>query len=218
MPDSPRSDFRPPDQPIETQPEFQTRHPNWPTLVPGDTQPWQTLSSEALSGPPHLLNRDRVCTAQGHELTYLYRPRGPRAVFVVPVTPHREVVLIRQYRYPLGAWITEVVAGGMEDGEDVLQSAARELMEEVGGTAQEWVPLPAFYPQPSVSGAAFYPLLALGVTLGKAHPEPDELIERLVLPLAEAYRRLLAGEILQGPGSLALFHARPHLEARGYLK
>lgn len=192
-------------------------HSNWPALTPDETQPWQTLSSEALSGPPHVLHRDRVRTGAGHELTYLYRPRGPRAVFVVPVTVAGEVVLIRQYRYPLQAWITEVVAGGMEAGEQVLQSAARELREEVGGTAAEWVPLPGFYPQPSVSGAAFYPLLALGVTLAEARPEPDELIERLVLPIPEAYRRLLAGEILQGPGALTLFYARAELERRGLL-
>ncbi len=109
---------------------------------------------------------------------------------MLPVTAAGEVVLIRQYRYPLQAWITEVPAGGMEDGEDILESAARELLEEVGGMAQEWIALPAFYPQPSVSGAVFYPLMALGVTLGEARPEPDELIERLVLPPAEAYRRL----------------------------
>lgn len=202
-------------------------HPNWSQLVPDDVQPWQTLTSEGLSGPPHVLLRDRVRTGrggpklggagQGTEFDYLYRPRGPRAVFVVPVTAAGDIVLIRQYRYPLGAWITEVVAGGIEAGEGVLESAARELMEEVGGTAQEWVALPAFYPQPSVSGAAFFPLLALGVTLGAARPEPDELIERLVMPLAEAYRLLAAGEMLHGPGSLALFHARAQLEARGLL-
>lgn len=192
-------------------------HPNWPRLVPDETQPWQTLSSQAVSGPPHTLNRDRVRTQVGAEFEYLYRPRGPRAVFVVPVTPQGEIVLIRQYRYPLGAWITEVVAGGMEDGEDVLESAARELTEEVGGTAQEWIALPAFYPQPSVSGAIFYPLLALGVTLEAARPEPDELLERLVLPPAEVYRLLTVGEMLHGPGALVLFQARAHLEARGLL-
>ena len=192
-------------------------HPTWSRLVPDPDQPWQTLSWQLLSGPPHRLNRDRVRTPQGAEFDYTYRPRGPQAVFVVPVTAAGEVALLRQYRYPLGAWITEVVAGGMEDGEDILESAARELMEEVGGAAAEWVALPAFYPQPSVSGAVFYPLLALGVTLGQARPEADELLERLVLPLPEAYRLLAEGEILHGPGALALFHARPHLEARGLL-
>jgi ADP-ribose pyrophosphatase len=201
----------------DARPGLPSAHPNWPTLVPDDTQPWQTLESRQVSARPHLLNRDRVQTGSGAELEYIYRPRGPRAVFVVPVTAAGEVVLVRQYRYPLRAWITEVPAGGMEDGEDILETAARELQEEVGGAAQEWIALPAFYPQPSVSGAIFYPLLALGVTLGQAHPEPDELIERLVLPLAEAYRLLLAGEIVQGPGSLTLFYARPHLEARGFL-
>ena len=214
VPDSPDLSWPPEGQSNEPRPVV---HPNWETLVPDDTQPWQTLSSKALSGPPHRLNRDRVQTQAGTALDYLYRPRGPRAVFVVPVTVAGEVVLIRQYRYPLGAWILEVVAGGMDPGEDVLQSAARELLEEVGGAAQEWVALPAFYPQPSVSGAIFYPLLALGVTLGEARPEPDELIERLVLPLAEAYRLLAAGELLHGPGALTLFYARPPLEARGLL-
>jgi len=192
-------------------------HSNWPALVSDETQPWQTLSSQTLSGPPHVLHHDRVRTGPGHELSYVYRPRGPRAVFVVPITPAGEVVLIRQYRYPLQAWITEVVAGGMETGEEIWQSAARELREEVGGTAAQWVPLPGFYPQPSVSGAVFYPLLALGVTLGEARPEPDELIERLVMPLGEAYQRLLAGELLHGPGALALFYARAELEVRGLL-
>lgn len=198
-------------------PDFPPAHPNWSRLVRDETQPWQTLDTQRLSGPPHVLVRDRVGSGEGRELSYTYRPRGPRAVFVLPVTAAGEAVLIRQYRYPLGAWITEVVAGGLEDGEDVVPGAARELREEVGGVAAEWTALPAFYPQPSVSGVVFYPLLALGVVLGDAQPEPDELIERLVLPLPEAYRRLEAGEIFQGPGSLTMFHARRHLEARGLL-
>ncbi|WP_425147806.1 NUDIX domain-containing protein [Deinococcus sp.] len=192
-------------------------HPTWPLLIPDAEQPWQTLSSTPLSLPPRVMLRDTLRTQAGVKLEYVYRPRGPRAVFVFPVTAAGEAVLIRQYRYPLRATITEVVAGGIEDGEDIFGAAARELKEEVGGTAQEWVALPAFYPQPSFSGVLFYALLALGVTLGQAEPEDSELIERLVLPLPEAYRRLDAGEVFDGPGSLTMFHARRTLEKRGLL-
>ncbi|WP_424950115.1 NUDIX domain-containing protein [Deinococcus sp.] len=193
------------------------RHRNWLNLLPDEIQPWQTLESQQVLPPPRSMQRDRVLAHNGTELEYVYRPRGPRAVFILPITAAGEAVLIRQYRYPLRASIFEVVAGGMEEGEDVLESAARELMEEVGGAAREWLPLPAFYPQPSISGVVFFPLLALGVTLGEAQPEDSELIERTVLPLPEAYRRLEAGEILDGPSSLTLFHARRLLETRGLL-
>jgi ADP-ribose pyrophosphatase len=193
-------------------------HPNWPKLVPDETQPWQTLESQQVLPPPRSMQQDRVLAHDGTELTYTYRPRGPRAVFILPVTAAGEAVLIRQYRYPLRAHIYEVVAGGMEDGENVLESAERELMEEVGGVAQNWIPLPAFYPQPSISGVVFYPLLALGVHLGAAQPEADELIERCVLPLAEVYRMLEAGEIFDGPSSLTLFHAKGHLKRSGLLE
>ncbi|MFC4452417.1 NUDIX hydrolase [Deinococcus sonorensis] len=192
-------------------------HPNWTRLQPDAEQPWTVTEHAQLLGPPRIMVRDRVRTPAGAEFDYVYRPRGPQAVFVLPVTAEGEAVLIRQYRHPLQAQIHEVVAGGVEAGETLAQAAARELQEEVGGTASGWLALPAFYPQPSISGVVFYPLLALDVTLGPPTPEDSELIERQLLPLPEVYRRLLAGEIQDGPSSLVLFHARPHLEARGLL-
>lgn len=199
-----------------------TPHPNWPSLredapSPGEPSPWKTLSTRQLVGGMRTVYEDRVEVRPGVEATYQYRPRGPRAVFVLPVTAAGEAVLIRQYRYPLRATITEIVAGGVEGDEDLGAAAARELREEVGGTAAEWVALPGFYPQPSISGVVFYPLLALGVTLGEARPEATETIERVVVPLAEAYRRLEAGEIQDGPSSLTLWQARGELTRRGWL-
>ncbi len=198
-------------------PEGMPEHSNWPHLIPDAEQPWQTLERTELAAPPRQLVRDRVRLHGGSEAEYVYRPRGPRAVYVLPITPSGEAVLIRQYRYPLGAAITEVVAGGVEAGEDLLAAAERELKEEIGGAAQEWLALPGFYPQPSISGVVFFGFLALGVTLGAAHTETSELLEPLTLPLPEAYRRLEAGEIFDGPSSLLLFHARGELQERGLL-
>ena len=191
--------------------------PQWATLTEDAAQPWQTLSTRVLVGGFRVVLEDRVQVKPGVETLYQYRPRGPRAAFILPVTPAGEAVLIRQYRYPLRATVTEVVAGGVEPGESVWHAAERELLEEVGGVAREWVALPAFYPQPSISGVAFYSLLALGVTLGEMHHEATETIERLTVPLAEAYRMLERGEILDGPSSLTLWQARRHLRERGLL-
>ena len=192
-------------------------HPNWATLTEDATQPWETLDSRQLVPGFRVVYEDRVRLQSGVETVYQYRPRGPRAVFVLPVTTDGQAVLIRQYRYPLRATVTEVVAGGVEQGEELQGSAARELREEVGGVAAEWLALPGFYPQPSISGVAFYSFLALGVTLGEMAHEDTETIERVTLPLAEAYRMLEAGEIQDGPSSLTLWHARRHLQERGLL-
>lgn len=194
-----------------------SEHPNWASLKEDAEQPWQTLSSRVLVDGFRVVLEDQVQVRGGVKATYQYRPRGAKAIFVLPITAAGEAVLIRQYRYPLRATITEVVAGGVERGEDLQLAAERELLEEVGGTAGEWLALPGFYPQPSISGVAFYPFLALNVTLGEMHHEDTETIERLVLPLAEAYRMLEAGEIQDGPSSLTLWQARRHLQGRGLL-
>lgn len=200
----------------DNQPQQHNKHDNWEKLRQDPQQPWQTLSSRVLVDGFRVVLEDRVQTAAGTEALYQYRPRGPRAVFVLPITTTGEGVLIRQYRYPLRATISEVVAGGVEKGEDLLEAAQRELKEEVGGIASEWLPLAGFYPQPSISGVAFFPLLALGVTLGQMQHEATEDIERLCLPLPEIYRRLEAGEIHDGSSCLTLWQARSILEARGF--
>ncbi|MBB6098747.1 ADP-ribose pyrophosphatase [Deinobacterium chartae] len=192
-------------------------HPSWAHLVPDDEQPWQPLERREVLSHPRPVLVDRVRTHLGEEIDYVYRPRGPRAVFVLPVTPAGEAVLIRQYRYPLGARITEVPAGAVDAGENSLEAARRELYEEVGGQADTWLPLPGFYPQPSFTGVVFHPFLALGVCLGEHARESTELIEPICLPLPEVYRRLAAGEVQDGASALTLFYARPLLEARGLL-
>lgn len=192
-------------------------HANWANLIQDEVQPWETLHSREVVSGFRVVMEDRVRLPHGEEITYQYRPRGPRAVFVMPVTAQGEAVLIRQYRYPLRATITEVVAGGVEKGEDLLHAAQRELLEEVGGVAAEWVPLPGFYPQPSISGVIFYPFVALSVELGDTHHESTEIIEPVRLPLAQAYRLLDAGEIFDGPSSLTMLHARRVLMERGLL-
>ncbi|MFC6616805.1 NUDIX domain-containing protein [Deinococcus radiophilus] len=192
-------------------------HPNWARLTEDDEQPWQTLSSRQLITGIRPVWEDRVQLPGGVQTDYQYRRRGPRAVFVLPITAAGEAVLIRQYRYPLRATITEVVAGGIERGEEPLDAAVRELGEEVGGQATEWVALPGFYPQPSISGVTFYAALALGVTLGEMHHEDTETIERFCLPLTEAYDLLERGEIHDASSALVLYQARAELQRRGLL-
>ncbi len=187
-----------------------------PFLQPDAEQPWTVLSRAELCAAPPLW-RDTLRLHGGGEEQYVYRPRGGRATVVVPVTPAGEIVLLRQYRYPLRTTLLETVAGGVEAGEEPLAAAARELREEVGGAASGWLALPTFCPQPSFTGQVFHPFVAFGVTLGEASPEAGELIEVWIVPAPEVYRRLDAGELPNAPSALSLFYARSALLERGLL-
>ena len=65
---------------------------------------------------------------------------------IMPVTDQGEVYLVRQFRYALGEEMWELPAGKLEAGEDPFEAAKRELEEECGVTADEYIPLGCIYP------------------------------------------------------------------------
>ncbi|PYE55771.1 NUDIX domain-containing protein [Deinococcus yavapaiensis] len=187
-----------------------------PDLHPDDDQPWTALERRDVSRAPHIV-ADLVQGHAGTTFEYTYRPRGGRAALIVPITEDGRLVMLRQYRYPIGMTMTEIPAGAVELGEEPLDAAKRELAEEIGGVARAFEALPLFCPQPSFTGQIFHPFVAFDVTLGENAPEDSELLRVEVVPIHEAYRRLDDGEIPNGPSALTLFHARRVLSRRGLL-
>src|SRR5512146_521698 len=72
--------------------------------------------------------------------------RHPGSVVIIPVTDAREIVLVRQYRAPLGRWAWELPAGSLKPGEDVEKAAIRECHEEIGLIPATLERLGAFFP------------------------------------------------------------------------
>ncbi len=98
----------------------------------------QTLDSRlAFEGDFLRLYVDNIRAADGHLGTREYL-RHPGAVMIVPLLPDGQVVLERQYRYPLKRTAIEFPAGKIDAGEDPLACAKRELMEETGYRAGRW--------------------------------------------------------------------------------
>lgn len=73
---------------------------------------------------------------QGGVERIFVRHRG--AVTVLATTPENKVLLIQQFRAPLGEWLWEIPAGTLEEGEEPLLCAQRELEEETGFSSNEW--------------------------------------------------------------------------------
>ena len=83
------------------------------------------------------LYRDDVALPDGTQATREY-VKHPGAVAVVPILDDGRIVLVRQFRYPVGKITLEMPAGKLDAGEDTLACAKRELQEETGYVAREW--------------------------------------------------------------------------------
>ena len=174
-------------------------------------KPWQTLGTTWLwESRWYNLRQDRVRIHTGDEITYTFQEH-PGAVFIVPVTVAGEVVLLRQYRYPVREWLWEVPAGAVDGDEDLEAAARRELAEEIGGTAAEMRHVGHFFAASSISNLRDDVFLATGVRLGQSVREPTELIEIRTVPLAEALAMARRGEIKDGESALALLWCEPLL-------
>jgi 8-oxo-dGDP phosphatase len=132
------------------------------------------------------------------------------AVAVVAVDDEGRVVLIRQYRHPLGERLLELPAGLIDiAGEDPLAAARRELAEETGLAAREWSVLVDVALSPGFTDEALRVYLARGLTdTERPEPEHEEAdLELVRMPLGDAVRAALAGEIVNATavaGLLAL--------------
>ena len=117
------------------------------------------------------------------------------AVGMVALDGEGCVFLVRQYRHATGEYVVEIPAGKLSVGEDPLGCARRELMEEIGYSADAWVKLSAFYTSPGFSDEKLHLYLARGLRSGEADPDEEEFLEIMHVPLAEALSMIARGEI-----------------------
>ena len=105
-----------------------------------------------------------------------------------------KTVFVRQFRYAYGEELLEIPAGKLERGEDPMLAAKRELEEETGLIA-DLVPLTVLYPTPGYSNEKIYIYEAVNVREGARHPDSDEFLDVVQLPLEEAYARVRSGAL-----------------------
>lgn len=130
------------------------------------------------------------------------------AVGIVPVTEDGKVIVERQYRYPLDMVITEIPAGKLDSkAEDRLEAAKRELREETGITADEWVDLGLYYPAAAYTDEKITLYLARGLHFGEQSLDDDEFLNLEAVPLTELVDHVMAGKITDGKTQVAILKA-----------
>ena len=175
---------------------------------------WKLLeSSTRFENDILRLREDQVELDGGKKTGYAYLERD-EAVIVVPVTKSGEIVLLKQYRYPVDEWCLEVPAGGTHDtGDAALEEVARkELREEVGGTAKSLTYVTFFYSANSLTDEKCHVFLAQGVELSKKpKTESSESIETELVSVEKAVELARSGALKTGPCALALLLCEPLL-------
>jgi ADP-ribose pyrophosphatase len=134
----------------------------------------------------------------------------PGAVGIVALDDEGNVVLVNQYRHPVGARLDELPAGLLDkSGEPALEAAKRELAEEAHIQAREWNVLVDLHTSPGMSNEAIRIYLARGLSDAEAdgfdaeHEEADLTVERV--PLAEAIQRVTTGGLTNASAVAGLF-------------
>ena len=108
------------------------------------------------------------------------------------------VLLERQYRHAARQMLWELPAGRIDEDENDLAAAKRELLEETGYTASRWRRILHFYASPGFLAEAMNLYFARGLRAGPAQPEADEVIQVRMVPLSAAVRMIMRGTIKDG--------------------
>jgi ADP-ribose pyrophosphatase len=160
------------------------------------------------------VKRDQVRLPNGNLSAREY-VEHPGAAVIVPILPNGHVVLERQYRYPLHQTFIELPAGKIDANEEVLSTGQRELLEETGYTAKNWVKLGLQHPCIGYSNEVIHIYLATDLVIGSHQRDEDETLEVFEAKFTDCLSMIQNGEITDGKTIVALFLAEKYLQLHG---
>jgi ADP-ribose pyrophosphatase len=154
-------------------------------------------SRKVYDGPLFWVTRDEVIEPSGVRVRRdIVRHSGSVVILAVDESQREPRILLeRQYRHAAESYLWELPAGRIDEGEQPLAAAKRELREETGYIASRWKRILKFYASPGFVAEPMSVFLARGLLAGEAKPEADEVIEKHLLPLPKAVRMATNGRI-----------------------
>lgn len=171
-------------------------------------QKWEILSSEYLVNAPWaVLRKDSCIMPGGYVVPEYYVLEYPNWVNIVALTTENEIILVKQYRHGAGETILEIPGGVIDEGEEALAAAKREMLEETGYEFESFEKLCELYPNPATSNNITTTYLAKGGRrVQEQQLDAQEEIEVLLSSPSEVKALLLQNKFGQALHSTALFY------------
>ena len=158
---------------------------------------WEKLGEEVLIKTPIFEFKSRdLLHSQKHTHHKFYIIDSKDWVNIIPITTNNEIVLIRQYRAGSDEITIEVPGGIIDGNETPEETAKRELEEETGCIAKDFVKIGEVYPNPAFITNKCHYVVALDVQPGGTiNFDPSEYIEKFTVPMSEIPGMIKRGEI-----------------------
>ncbi len=153
---------------------------------------------------------DEVILPNGRQaaLEVVHHPGGAA---IVALNDLQQICLLRQFRYVAGGWIWELPAGKLEPAEPPETTARRELTEEAGVVATDWVSLGSLLSSPGVFSEVIHLYLAQGLGAARSQLEDSEVLEVHWVSFRQACDMALSGELRDAKTTIGILRAAHHL-------
>ena len=136
----------------------------------------------------------------------------PGASAVVAIDEDNRIIMEKQFRYALNDYLLEIPAGKLDAGEDPLVCAKRELEEETGIIASEWISLGTIATSPGFCNEVIHLYVAKGLSKGKIHWDEDEYVEVERYTFDELLQCIKDEKIKDSKTLSALLLAMPYIQ------
>lgn len=178
---------------------------------PATFEPGQLKSERIHTGKIIKLDRDTVRFPDG-SIGEMDMIRHPGASAIVPFLSDPagddpKLLLLKQYRYAADGYVYEIPAGRLDQGEDPLDCAKRELKEETGCTARHVEFLYSMYTTPGFTDEKIHIFMAYDLERGEHQREADEFMSIETMPLSRALELIRSGEIKDGKTAVGILYA-----------
>ena len=160
-------------------------------------------TEEIFDGKILKVQRDTVLLEDGTTATR-EMIRHPGGVGILPLDDDNNVYVVRQFRYPHSRVMLEIPAGKMEWGENPLETAKRELKEEIGADATEYINLYPLIPTPAYCCEVTHLYLAKGLRFSSQKLDDGEFLDVEKIPLQKLVDMVMSGEITDGKTQAAI--------------
>jgi 8-oxo-dGTP pyrophosphatase MutT (NUDIX family) len=164
-----------------------------------EQNPWKTKEIKVIYENPWIkVEEHDVINPAGNKGIYGKVEFKNKALGIIPIDSLGNTWLVGQFRYPLDQYSWEIPMGGGLIGQDILESAKRELKEETGMTAKKWTEVLRIHTSNSVTDEEGFVYLAEELTEGETEFEETEVLSIKKLPFQKALEMVLEGEITDG--------------------